>query len=238
MKKYSIILLAVLLLFSFVSCKDSGNTEDVAAEYEKKITEEQTKRESIIKNYEGFLLAKNFAEKGLWTAYKSAITDGMDDKTINYENDTPLNSVTVDAVSYFVSLADGETASGGAKLTAKSGSVEVKDVGSTGPGAGAFYYNKDLKFTNVEVAVEYTVKKADGTTEEKTANVTLSGTFSVTNSSNSIEFEINMTAGDKTYNATWTFDTSKSPWKYTAATANGADVEMRLLAQTNTPAFG
>ena len=113
MKKYSIILLAVLLLFSFVSCKDSGNTEDVAAEYEKKITEEQTKRESIVKNYEDFLLAKNFVEDGLWTAYDEK------DKNTNYVTATPLNSVGVDAVSYFVSLADGETASDGAKLTAK-----------------------------------------------------------------------------------------------------------------------
>ena len=236
MKKYLIIILAALLVFSFVSCKDSGNTEDVAAEYEKKITEEQTKRESIVKNYEDFLLAKNFAENGLWTAYSKAITADMDDTTINYETDTSLNSVTVDAVPYFVSLADGETAEGGAKLTAKSGSVKVKDVGSSGQ--RPFYYNKDLTFTNVVVTVEYTVKKADGTTEEKTANITLNGTFSVTNSSNSIEFEINMTVGDKTYNATWTFDTSKNTWKYTAATANGENVEMRLLSQTNTPAFG
>ena len=50
--------------------------------------------------------------------------------------------------------------------------------------------------------------------------------------------QINMTVGDKTYKASWTFCASKKPRKYIAATANRVDVEMRLLSQTDTPAFG
>ena len=229
MKKYSIILLAVLLIFSFVSCKDSGNTEDVAAEYEKKITEEQTKRESIVKNYEDFLLAKNYVDYGLWSTFKGVITG---DGTINFD-DTTLNSLHGDEALYFVTLKDGETiASSGGSMTAKSGSVEAENVGASGP--SSLYYNKDLTFTNVVVTVGYSVTKADGTTENKTAEVTLNGTFSVMRGIDYVTSKVNMTVGDKTYNATWTFDTSKNTWKYTAATVNGSNVELRLLAQTNT----
>ena len=233
MKKYLIIILAALLVFSFVSCKDSGNTEDVAAEYEKKITEEQTKRESIVKNYEDFLLAKNYVDYGLWSAFKNVITG---DGTVNFDNDTSLNSPHGDEALYFVTLKDGETIASGGSMTAKSGSVEAENVGTSG--LNSLYYNKDLTFTNVVVTVGYSVTKADGTTENKTADVTLNGTFSVTRGSDSTEFEVNMTVGDKTYNATWTFDTSKNTWKYTAATVNGENVELRLLSQTNTPSFG
>ena len=234
MKKYIIILLAALLIFSFVSCKDSGNTEDVVAEYEKKITEEQTKRESIVKNYEDFLLAKNYVDYGLWSAFKNVITG---DGTVNFDNDTSLNSPHGDESLYFVTLKDGETISSGGSMTAKSGSVEAENVGTSG--LSSLYYNKDLTFTNVVVTVGYSVTKADGTTENKTADVTLNGTFSVTRGSDSTEFEVNMTVGDKTYNATWTFDTSKNnTWEYTAATVNGANVELRLLNTADPHSFG
>jgi hypothetical protein len=228
MKKYIIILLAALLVFSFVSCKDSGNTEDVAAEYEKKITEEQTKRESIVKNYEDFLLAKNYVDYGLWSAFKNVITG---DGTKNFDN-TTLNSPHGDEALYFVTLKEGETiASSGGSMTAKSGSVEAENVDSD---STSLYYNKDLTFTNVVVTVGYSVTKADGSTENKTAEVTLNGTFSVMRGIDYVTSKVNMTVGDKTYNASWTFDTSKSPWEYTAATVNGSNVELRLLAQTNT----
>ena len=234
MKKYSIILLAVLLLFSFVSCKDSGNTEDVAAEYEKKITEEQTKRESIVKNYEDFLLAKNYVDYGLWSAFKDVITK---DGTVNFEADTTLNALHGDEALYFVTLKDGETiASSGGSMTAKSGSVEAENVDSD---STSLYYNKDLTFTNVVVTVGYSVTKADGSTENKTAEVTLNGTFSVMRGIDYVMFEVNMTVGDKTYNATWTFDTSKNnSWEYTAATVNGANVELRLLNTADPHSFG
>ena len=231
MKKYSIILLAVLLLFSFVSCKDSGNTEDVAAEYEKKITEEQTKRESIVKNYEDFLLAKEFTYEGLWKLLSDRITAG--DTTIDSSSD--LSHFYTDEAKYFVTLADGETPDSG-DLAIKSGSIKVENYSSDGPADSAYYNNKDLTFTDVVLTIkDYEVTAADGTKKTETKDVAMSGTFSVMNGINKVRFSVDMTVGDKTYKASWTFDTSESPWKYTAATVNGANVELRLLNQTDTP---
>ena len=231
MKKYFIILLAVLLLFTFTSCKDKS--AEVEAEYKEKLAAQEAENESIIKNYEDFMEVQRFAENGLWMMFSSCITADCE-KNIT---ELSLSSLYYGAAKYYVSVADGETVVQGASVTAKSGTIKAENVDTEG--RESFYYNKELTFDDNEFTLSYNVKDANGTTTNKTADVTLDGTFSVKvdTENKTIKIDVDVTTNKKTYKASWTLDTTTLKYKYKEATVNGKEVELKLLNKV-APSWG
>ena len=216
MKKYFIIILAVLLLFTFTSCKDKS--AEVEAEYAPKLKAEEEKQASIVKNYEDFCEAYK-AAKFIWDLYYGAGKIKADG-TYQLGNFTDDYTLHITQARYLVTLSEG-TASGSVKVDFTSGTVEVDNYGES-----YFYSNKDLEFKDNKLTVKY---KIEGDSEEKSADITLSGTLSVTVGTTEKTVEVNLTVGDKTYNASWTLNYSSSSSKFTKATVNGQEVEVRLL---------
>lgn len=223
MKKYFIIILAVLLLFTFTSCKDKS--AEVEAEYKEKLAAQEAENESIVKNYEDFMEVQRFADDGLWMMFSSCITADCEKNITELSLSTLYNG----AAKYYVTAADGETVSGNANVTAKSGTIKAENVGSEGN--DNFYYNKEITFDDNEFTLSYYVKDANGTATKKTADVTLDGTFSVKvdTENKTIKIDVDVTANEKTYKASWTLDTTTLKYKYKEATVNGKEVELRLL---------
>ena len=210
MKKYFIILLAVLLLFTFASCS-KDKSEEVRAEYEEKLKAEEEKQASIVKNYEDFCEAYKAAEF-IWEMYryKNKINADGTYQIENFEDYT----LHEDEARYLVTLSEGTVPDAG-DVDFKSGTVEVDNYSEA-----AFYSNKDLDFTDNQLTVKY-----NSGSEKKSAEITLSGTLSVTVGATEKTVEVNLTVGDKTYNASWTIISSK----FTRAKVNGQEVELRLL---------
>ena len=217
MKKYFIILLAVLLLFSFTSCS-KDKSEEVRAEYEEKLKAEEEKQASIVKNYEDFCEAYKAAEF-IWNLYSYG--DGKISANGTYQINTfGEYNLHVEEARYLVTLSEG-TASDSVKVDFTSGTVEVDNYGES-----YFYSNKDLEFKDNKLTVKY---KIEGDSEEKSADITLRGTLSVTVGATEKTVAVNLAVGDKTYIASWTLNYSSSPSKFTKATVNGQEVEVRLL---------
>ena len=215
MKKYFIILLAVLLLFTFASCS-KDKSEEVRAEYEEKLKAEEEKQASIVKNYEDFCEAYKAAEF-IWNLYSYGDGKISANGTYQIENFENFTLHRAEA-RYLVTLSEGTIPDGG-DVDFKSGTVEVDNYSEA-----AFYSNKDLDFTDNKLTVEY-----NSGSEKKSAEITLSGTLSVTVGATEKTVEVNLTVGDKTYNASWTLNYSSSSSKFTRAKVNGQEVELRLL---------
>ncbi len=233
MKKYFIIILAVLLLFTFTSCEKDKSAE-VEAEYKEKLAAQEAENESIIKNYEDFMEVQGFAKNGLWKMFSSCITADCEKNL----TELTLTKLSDGNAKYFVTVADGETVVGNADVTAKSGSIKAENVGTEG-GPESFYKKKEITFNDNEFTLSYWVKDANGTQTKKTADVTLDGTFSVKvdTVNKTIKIDVDVTANEKTYKASWTLDTTTLKYKYTEATVNGKEVELRLLNKV-APSWG
>ena len=230
MKKYFIILLAVLLLFTFTSCKDKS--AEVEAEYKEKLAAQEAENESIVKNYEDFWDAYDIAEQ-VWKIYKLIVSGNGE---LNLAETAWNTSSSGYNIYYpgkiFLGLKDGETTSGGIYVHSASGTVTTENYGT-----GSFDSNKDITFTNNALEIKY---RLEDDTEDRTVNASLSGTLSVkVDTVNKTEkYTINITInGEKEYKASWTLDTSTNNYKYTEATVNGKEVELKLLNKV-APSWG
>lgn len=227
MKKLLVVLLSVLLLFSFVSCKDKS--EEIKADYEAKIQAQKDEQAEMIKNFEDFMDAYkkdvDFIRKFVkdYSNHTSPVfneNDGDVNKTLS-ENCYPTFEPT--QLEPFVSLKDGEKIGseyGTANSSTPSGTVTGKSTNST---------NKDLTFTNNTVTSLYSVNNSEGTElrRDQTLALTINGTFKEVDNDDVHTVDYNLTINDKTYQLSYTYD--KKTDQVTAAKINGKDVERRLF---------
>ena len=219
MKKCLIIILAVFLPFAFTSCEKDKSAE-VIAEYEPKLKAEEEKQASIVKNYEDFCETYKAAEF-IWSVYSESGVKADGTHQINSFNAYTLHA---DEARFLVTLPEGKnfTQSSAGSVSFTSGTVEVENYSES-----YFYSNKDVDFKDNKLTVSgCTIEGGTFETTEITLTGTLSVTISGTGDAKIKTVDVDLTVGDKTYKASWTINSSS---KFTKATVNGQEVELRLL---------
>ena len=229
MKRFLVILLAALLLFSFTSCNQDkiDELEAQVKQEEAKVEQEKADHEATIKNFEDFFEAMSAI--GSYTQlYSSTLGDSSDvDVTLDK---TKVSSFT-NHLSRFVSLEEGESvASGDASIEAASGTIKGKNKHPDGSGT-YIPYDIDLTYTNVSTTIKYSVSDKNGKIAAKTdltITISVSGRFIQKEDANTGATTVSFKG---TINGTeYDYSFAKNKYgEFTSAKINGNNVELRLL---------
>ena len=231
MKKLLVVLLSVLLLFSFTSCK-KDKSEEIKADYEAKIKAQQEKNEELVKNFEDFMDAyeKDISEDT--SVLRKILVNCYDyDDLFRFQSIQGNVNVTLSEGHYprlelmdfkdYLSLEEGEhfTASSIVSDPAPSGSVT---------GTATATNNFNLDYDENKVTFKYDVQNDTSTVKSnQTFEVTIDGYFKeeTTDAKHVVDYDI--TINGTRYQLSYTYD--KTTKQVTAASVNGKDVEIRLI---------
>ena len=221
MKKLFVILLAALLLVSFTSCN-----QDKIDELEKKVAEKETEnetlkaeKEDIVKNYEDFVDAYSFYNR-FSPSFSLVIRPDSDNKVdVDFSTSSSLKPGIISILEYLALTEDEKLNSN--TLTETKGTI-------SGTGKMDSTTNEQteaaLKFTGNSFKVKYTTNK---TSEAKEFTLTLDGDYSFKNGTDKSEVTFKMTVNGTAYDIS--FEKDSKTGEFTAAKANGKDVNIGLL---------
>ena len=226
MKKLLVVLLSVLLLFSFVSCKDKS--EEIKADYEAKIQAQKDEQEEMIKNFEDFMDAY---EKDI-SVLKTILVNCYDKTNMfRFQSSQGNVNVTLSEDHYpslnmtnfkdYISLEEGENVAKSSVTfdPAPSGSVT---------GTATATNNFNLVYDKNKVTLKYDVQNGTSTVKsDQKLEVTIDGTFKEVDNDEKHTVDYKITINDKTYWLSYTYD--KKTEQVTAASVNGKAVEIRLI---------
>ena len=226
MKKLLVVLLSVLLLFSFVSCKDKS--EEIKADYEAKIQAQKDEQEEMIKNFEDFMDAYkkdiSVLKSILVTSYSNKVFE-LTEENINIElSDINYPALNVNDFTDFITLEDGQKVGGpyGVDLDpAPSGYVT---------GISTDKNNFNLVYEENKMTLHYAVLNKSDDSQVKLdqkLEVTIDGTFKEVDNDDVHTVDYKITINDETYWLSYTYD--KKTEQVTAAKINGKDVNVRLF---------
>ncbi len=227
MKKLLVVLLSVLLLFSFTSCEKDKSAE-VQAEYEAKIQAQQEKNEELVKNFEDFL----DAYKDDISVLRSILVNCYDyDNMFRFQLSQVDVNVTLSESHYphlelddfkdYLSLKEGE------HFAASSITFDPAPSGSV-TGTATATNNFNLVYNQNKVTFKYDVQNDTSTVKSnQKLEVTIDGYFKEVDNDDVHTVDYNLTINDKTYQLSYTYD--KKTKQVTAAKINGKDVERRLF---------
>ena len=234
MKRFLVILLAALLLFSFTSCNQDkiDELEAKVKQEEAKVEQEKADHEATIKNFEDFFEAMSAI--GRYTQlYSSTLGASADSVDVTLDK-TKVSSFT-NYLSSFVSLEEGESvASGDASIEAASGTIKGKNKHPDGSGT-YIPYDIDLTYTNVSTTIKYSVSDKNGKIAAKTdltITISVSGRFIQKEDANTGATTVSFKG---TINGTeYDYSFAKNKYgEFTSAKINGNNVELRLINAAN-----
>ena len=242
MKRFLVILLAALLLFSFTSCNQDkiDELEAKVKQEEAKVEQEQADHEATIKNFEDFMEAFALTSDLLRTSYGkdgalAKKTGEMDFASLDITTDENKITFTTDFIERFVVLKNDESIdieeTKKPKATKATGKIKVQAEQTTSS------QTQTLEFDNVSFKVEYSVTKGKSSSVATLETLTLSGklVFSTSGSEESLGITVSFkgTVNGTAYDVSCTASNENGPVACTAAKVNGNDVELRLINAAN-----